>query len=415
MALTDTAIRSAKARDKSYRLSDSGALYLEVSTAGGKLWRLKYRFAGKEKRLALGTYPDTGLKEAREKRDAARKLLAAGIDPSTARKADRAADIALTANSFESIAREWLAVKAHEWTPLQHDKERGRLQNHAFPWIGKLPIAGIGVSDVRPLLDRVSKAGHLEQAHRLRFQLSRVFKFAIATERATRDPAADLSAVLPSRRKQNYAFIKDPKVLGALLRAIDEYEGTFLTTRALKLAPMLFCRPGELRAAEWAEFELDHPDGAQWVIPPERRKLKRAQKEDPKTPPHIVPLSTQALEILAELHPVSGNTKYLFPGARSDKRSMSDGTVNAALRRMGYDKTQLTGHGFRHTADTLLNELGYKGDAIEQQLSHVVPGVRGVYNKAKYMPARRHFMQQWADYLDTLKQSDRVAPKQRKV
>lgn len=342
--------------------------------------------------------------DARAKRDEARKLLARGVDPGIERKATKTARKEGAANSFEVIAREWLAVKAPEWTSKQHDKERDRLQNHAFPWIGKLPISEIGVAEIRPLLDRITKRGHLEQAHRLRFQLSRVFRYAIAAEYASRDPAADLSATLPSRRKHNFPTITDPVQVGGLLRAIDSFNGTLPVACALKLAPMLFVRPGELRAAEWSEFDRDHPDGPRWSIPPARRKLRKAEKEDPKTPPHIVPLCTQALAILNELHAATGKRQHLFPGTRSFKRPISDMTINAALRRLGYDKDTMTGHGFRHMASTLLNELGFRVDAIERRLSHKEPGIRGIYNKAEHLSERKEMMQAWANYLDALKQ-----------
>ena len=405
MALTDTAIRKAIPGAKPTKLTDSGGLYVLLKPDGARWWRWDYRrpLTGKRNTLSLGTYPDTGLADARAKRDEARKLLARGLDPGEQRKATKTARKEGAANSFEVIAREWLVVKAPEWTSKQHDKERDRLQNHAFPWIGKLPITEVGVAEIRPLLDRIAKRGHLEQAHRLRFQLSRVFKYAIAAEYASRDPAADLSATLPSRRKHNFPTITDPVQVGGLLRAIDGFEGTLPVSCALKLAPMLFVRPGELRAAEWSEFDLDHPEGPRWSIPPARRKLRKAQKEDPQTPPHIVPLPTQALAILDELRPVTGQRQHLFPGVRSCKRPISDMTVNAALRRLGYDKETLTGHGFRHMASTLLNELGFNPDAIERQLSHKEPGVRGVYNKAEYLPERKKMMQAWATYLDALR------------
>lgn len=406
MSLSDVAIRKLRASDKTQRIFDGAGLYLEVSPAGGKWWRLKYRFQGKEKRLSLGVYPATGLAQARIKRDEARKLLARDIDPAVQRKATRAAGKEAASNSFEVIAREWLAVRQPEWTERQFEKERDRLQNHAFPWIGKLPIREVGVAEIRSLLDRIVRRGHLEQAHRLRFQLSRVFKYAVAAEYTYRDPAADLSATLPARRKQNYPTITDPEKVGGLLRVIDSFDGTFVVACALKLAPMLFVRPGELRGAEWPEFELNHDDSPRWSIPPARRKLRKAQKEDPKTPPQIVPLPTQAVAILKELHLVTGSGRYLFPGVRSRKRPISDMTINAALRRLGYDRDTLTGHGFRHMASTLLNELGFKAEAIERQLSHKEPGVRGIYNKAEYLPERIKMMQAWADYLDALRQDD---------
>lgn len=405
MSLTDTTIRNAKPAPKPRKMPDGGGLYLILRPNGARWWRMDYRRPVTKKRntLSLGTYPDTGLKEARAQRDEARKLLAQGIDPGQQRKAMRTDSETRAANSFEAVAREWLAVKETEWMATQHAKEQARLENHAFPWIGKLPIAAIGVADLRPLLERVHKRGHHEQAHRLRFQLSRVFKFGVATERATRDPAADLSAVLPARRKQNFPTITDPAKVGELLRAIEGHGGTFVVNCALRLAPLLFVRPGELRAAEWSELDLGHPNGPQWAIPAQRRKLRKAIKQDPNTPPHVIPLSEQAVAIIEELRPLTGHRRFLFPGARDAKRPMSDNTINAGLRRLGYDKDTMVAHGFRHMAATLLNELGFNGDAIERQLSHKEPGVRGVYNKAEHLPERRKMMQAWADYLDGLK------------
>lgn len=405
MPLSDAAVRKTVPAAKPIKLVDTGGLYLLLMPNGARWWRWDYRrpLTGQRNTLSLGTYPDTGLADAREKHHAARKLLARGIDPGEHRKATKAARRLAVANSFEVIAREWLMVRKPAWTAKQHDKEQRRLENHAFPWIGKLPITDIGVAEIRPLLQRIAKRGHLEQAHRLRFQLSRIFKYAIAAEYATRDPAADLSATLPSRRTRHFPTITDPGQVGELLQAIDAFDGTFIVACALKLAPLLFVRPGELRGAEWTEFDLDHPDGPRWRIPAARRKLRKAQKEDPRTPPHVVPLSTQAVAILDDLRKVTGGGSLLFPGVRARKRPISDMTVNAALRRMGYDSTTMTGHGFRHMASTLLNELGFNGDAIERQLSHKEPGVRGIYNQAEHLTERTRMMQAWADYLDRLR------------
>lgn len=412
MALTDTAIRTRKPSTKPVKMADGNGLYLLLNPNGTRWWRWDYRrpVTGKRNTLSLGTYPEVTLAEARARRDDLRRQRALNIDPGEHRISAKAAGLENAANSFEAIAREWLAMMAHNWTDTNFKKERTRLEKHAFPWIGKSPVAELGVADIRALIDRVSKAGHLEQAHRLRFEISRVFQFAVATGRATRDPAGDLKAVLPSRRKRNFATITEPAKVGELLRAIDGFEGTFVTGCALRLAPMLFCRPGELRAAEWAEFDLEHPDGPQWAIPAARRKLRKADKENPSTPPHIVPLCTQAVAILEELRPLTGSKRFLFPGARSPSRPMSDMTVNAALRRLGYPKEELTGHGFRHMATTLLNELGFNRDAIERQMAHKEPGVRGVYNKAQHIPERRKMMQAWADYLESLKSGAIVVP-----
>ncbi|MBE1162338.1 tyrosine-type recombinase/integrase [Dyella acidiphila] len=401
MALTDTAVRKAKPADKPYKLTDGDGLYLLVNPNGSKWWRFDYRFAGKRKTLSMGIYPDTGLAEAREKRDQARKQVAMQNDPGALRRAEKIAGVERAANSFEVIAREWLEVKRSEWTPGQFDKERLRLENHAFPRIGALAITGIGVAEIRPLLAHLVKQGHIEQAHRLRHQLSRVFRFAVATERASRDPAADLRDTLPARNPKNHPTITDPKQVGELMRAIDGFTGTFPVKCALQLAPLWFCRPGEIRMAEWSHFDLEGEHPA-YTVPPANRKLKKAAKENSQTPPHIVPLSRQALEILRELHPLTGHGKYLFPGGRDPRRHMSDGAINAALARIGY-KGIITGHGFRHMARTLLGEMGWSAEALERQLSHKEPGVAGVYNKAQHLPERRKIMQAWSEYLGGLR------------
>ncbi|WP_043804346.1 tyrosine-type recombinase/integrase [Arenimonas malthae] len=416
MPLTDAAIRAAKPRAKPFKLSDSGGLYLEIAPSGGKWWRYKYRLAGREKRLSLGTYPDTSLADARDRHAQARKLVAQGIDPSAHRKAEKAANVERVANSFEVVAREWLAVKRHEWTEKQHAKEQARLEKHAFPFIGREPVGSLGVRDIRPLIERPAKAGHLEQAHRLRYQLSRVFQFAVATERAERDPAGDLRAVLPARNKnRHFATITDPTRVGELLRAIDGFTGTFPVACALKLAPLWFCRPGEIRMAEWAHFDLDGSDPV-YRVPPAIRKLRKNEKENPNTQPHLIPLATQALAILRELQQLTGRGRYLFPGARDPKRHMSDGTINAAIARIGF-KGELVGHGFRHMASTMLNELGYRPEVVERQLSHKVAGVEGVYNKSQLISERKQMMQAWADYLDALKAgpTGKITPIKRRV
>jgi len=403
MPLSDIAIRNAKPGPKPVKMTDGGGMYLLLNPNGSRWWRFDYRFDGRRKTLSMGTYPDTSLKDAREKRDESRKLLAAGVDPGAQRKAVKAAGLDRAANSFEVVAREWLALKQRAWTPGQYAKEHDRLENHAFPWIGHQPVADIGVAEIRPLLAHIVKRGHIEQAHRLRHQLSRVFRYAVATERASRDPAADLRDTLPARQPQNYPTIIDPTQVGELLRAMDGFTGTFVVGSALKLAPLWFCRPGEIRQAEWVQFDLDGENPA-YTVPPSIRKLRKAEKENPNTQPHIVPLSRQAVAILRELHQLTGRGRYLFPGARSVSRHMSDGAVNAALARIGY-KGIITGHGFRHMARTLLGELGWNPEALERQLSHKEPGVSGVYNKAQHLPERRKIMQEWADYLDMLRAS----------
>lgn len=298
-------------------------------------------------------------------------------------------------------------MKKNGWVASQYNKEQRRLELHAFPWIGKTPIAELCAAEIRPLLDRLVKRDTLDMAHRLRQQISAVFRYAGRDDRVSRDPAGNLAGTLPEHTKRNYSTLTDPNDVAELLRSIEGFKGQFSTACALRLAPLLFVRPGELRAAEWVEVDLGT---AQWRIPAARRKLKKKLKQDPNTPPHIVPLAKQAVAILHELQALTGHGKYLFPGARDAKRPMSNATINAALRRLGYDRETMTGHGFRHMASTLLNELGWNPDAIERQLSHKGQGMRAVYNKAEYMEERRRMMQAWTDYLDTLKQGNHVVP-----
>ncbi|MBS0461697.1 MAG: integrase arm-type DNA-binding domain-containing protein [Proteobacteria bacterium] len=411
--LSPSAIANAKPKDSPYAVRDGLGLFVMVNPDGAKLWRFDYRRpdTGKRNTLSLGTYPDVSLKRAREKRDEARKLLADGIDPGVKRQAEKTAAVERAANSFEAVAREWLLVRKPGWTEKQYDKEVKRLEKHAFPYIGHRAIAELDVDDIRSLIERVWNAGYLEQAHRLRFQLSRVYRFAIGTKRAKHDPAAALSEVLPSRRdmvKSRMPTITDTARVAELLRAMDGFTGSPVVRAALRLAPLWFCRPGEIRMAEWANFDLEgeHPT---YRVPPIIRKLKKREKLHPDTPPHIIPLSSQALAILRELQPLTGRGQYLFPGARSAKRSMSDGAVNAALARMGF-KGEMVGHGFRHMASTMLREMGWSRDAVEAQLSHKVGGTEGVYNMAQHLPERRKMMKQWADYLDALRTGSNVIP-----
>jgi integrase len=401
--LTDKAIKGLQARGALYRVADAAGLCIEVRPDNSRYWRFRYRFAGKGRLLSLGVYPLVPLKEARKRRDEARAIVANGRDPSAERQMEKTRAKLTAENTFEAIAREWLWVKANEWVPSQQGKERRRLEKHAFPWIGKKPIIDVGTTEIRPLLDRLVKRDTLDMAHRLRQQISCVFRFAIATDRASRDPAADLSGTLPVHTQRNYSTITNPDRVGELLRAIDGFRGEFSTACALRLAPLLFTRPGELRGAEWAEVDLS---ATEWRIPAVRRKLRRRLKESASTPPQIVPLCSQAIAILRDLYPLTGQGRFLFPGVRDARRPMSDATINAALRRLGYDKETMTAHGFRHLASTRLHELGWNPDAIERQLGHKAQGIRSVYNKAEHISERRKMMQSWADYLDVLKREN---------
>jgi integrase len=344
MALTDAAIRKAKPVEKPYKLADSSGLYLLINPNGSKWWRFKYRVGGKEKLLALGTYPDTGLADARAKRDDARKLLAASIDPGEQRKAVKAAGVERAANSFAVIAEEWLAKQ--RMAPATLEKARWTLDDLVFPWIGHRPIAEIDPPEMLKLLRRIEDRGAHETAHRTKQRCGQIFRYAIATHRASRDPTADLRGALTPAKVTHRAAVTDPSKVGELLRAIEGYTGGFVARCALKLAPLVFVRPGELRQAEWSEIDLDN---AQWRIPASRMKMREE---------HTVPLSLQAVAVLGELRPLTGGGQYVFPSERSRLRPMSDGTLNAALRRMGFDKDTMTGHGFRAMASTRLNEMG---------------------------------------------------------
>ena len=405
MPLSDTTIRTAKPAAKPQRLFDAGGLYLEVSPAGGKLWRLKYRHGGKEKRLALGAYPDTGLKDARDKRDAARKLLAAGVDPSEQRKAAKAAGEERAANSFEVVAREWHAKQSATWVELHASRIMLRLENDVFPWLGSRPIADITAKELLATVNRIVDRGAVESAHRVLQNCGQVLRNAIATGRAERNPAADLRGALPPVKQTHHAAIIEPGAIGGLLRAMDAYNGSLVTKCALRLAPLLFVRPGELRHAEWAEFDLD---AAQWNIPAEKMKMRE---------PHLVPLAPQAVAILRELQPLTGRGRYVFPSARSPQRPMSNNAVLSALRRMGYATDEMSGHGFRAMARTVLDEvLHFRPDYIEHQLAHAVKDPNGrAYNRTAHLGERRKMMAAWADYLATLKVGGDVVPMQRKA
>lgn len=407
-SLTDSGCKTAKPREKAYKLSAGGGLYLEVFPDGAKRWRWKYRFAGKEKRLALGVYGGSihvGLKAARDGRDAARLQLKAGIDPSAAKQAAKVADAG--SNSFEAIAREWHAKFAPGWVASHGDRILRRLETDIFPWLGRRPIAEVKAPEVLACLRRIEQRGALETAHRAMQNCGQVFRYAVATGRTERDPTGDLRGALPSPKEKHHASIQKPDQIGGLLRAIDAYKGMFVTQCALRLAPLVFVRPGELRKAEWHEINLDK---AEWRIPAERMKMREL---------HIVPLSSQAVAVLRELEPLTGRgiptkpdvPRYVFPGARTRERPMSEVAVLAALRRMGYSKDEMTGHGFRSMASTLLHEQGWNHQAIERQLAHAERNaVSAAYNYAEHLPERRKMMQAWADYLDGLKRGADVIP-----
>lgn len=406
-SLTAVAIRNAKAGEKSYRLFDGGGLYLEVMPTGSRYWRLKYRYAGKEKRLALGVFPEVGLTEARGFRDTAREALRAGRDPGAEKRATKVRAVLNAATTFEAVAREWLETQRAKLATSTFEKAEWMLVDNVFPWMGALPITQIEAPEVLATLRRIEARGANETAHRTRERIAQVFRYAIATGRAKHNPVGDLRGALAPIVRTSRAAITDPAQIGDLLRAIDGYNGQFVTRCALKLAPLLFVRPGELRAMEWRELDLD---ASEWRIPAAKMKMREE---------HVVPLAPQAVAILRELLPLTGPdpqrpgrlARYVFPSLRSGTECMSENTVNAALRRLGYDKSTMTGHGFRALASTRLNEMGWAPDIIERQLAHAERNaVRAAYNRAQYMKERRQMMAAWADYLDALRANHNVVP-----
>lgn len=401
MPLTDPVIRAVKPAQKRTRLFDGGGLYLEVAPDSGKpsrkekkgkWWRFKYRFAGREKRISLGVYPEVSLKDARQNRDEARRLLASGIDPAVHRKTMQTARANAHANSFEAIAREWFSRHGPGWAETHSVKVLQRLERDVFPWLGANPVSEITAADLLKVVRRIEGRGALDAAHRARQTCSQVFRYAISTGRAQRDPAADLRGALPPVKHGHFAAITAPSKVGELLRAFDAFKGTFVVKCALQLAPLLFVRPGELRKAEWSGFDLEK---GEWRLIASKTAIE-----------HLVPLSTQSVAFLRELYALTGGGRYVFPG-RDRKKPMSEAAINAALRRMGFDtRTEITGHGFRAMARTILHEeLHVKPEVIEHQLAHRVPDALGTaYNRTKFLKERRAMMQQWADYLDGLKQ-----------
>ena len=388
MPLTHLKVERAKPKEKQYKLADERGMYLLIHPKGGKWWRLDYRYQGKRKTLSLGTYPDVSIKVARKKRDDARSILDGGVDPAYYRKLNKE----LRVDSFEAVAREWFGKFRGQWTNNHATTTLGRLEKDILPWVGSRPIAAIEPPELLRVYQRIEKRGALETAHRIHQITSRIFRYGVATGKCPRDPTADLRGALPPARSVHFASLTDPKEIGALLRIIDDYQGSTVTRCALQLAALVFVRPGELRHGEWTEIQLDL---AEWRMPAAKMKMKRD---------HIVPLSMQAIKILEEIQPLTGSGRYVFPSLRASTRPMSANTLNGALRRLGYTKEEMTGHGFRSMASTLLNENGWSADAIERQLAHVEGNsVRAAYNYADYLDERRRMMQWWADYLGDLK------------
>ena len=397
--LTDMQVLKVKPQDKPKMLFDGGGLYLLVTPSGGKLWRFKYRFDNKSKTMAFGTYPEISLLDARQRRDDARRLLANNIDPSAVRKAQKQAKVEDT-ETFEVIAREWHSRFTSTWTIGHAGTIMDRLERDLFPWIGKRPIAEIKAHELLAAMRRVESRGALESAHRIRTIGGQVFRYAVATGRAERDISVDLKGALPQPQEKHRAAITEPLEVAKLLRAIDDYSGSFVVKCALKIAPFVFVRPGELRHMEWTELDFEN---AQWNIPAGKMKMKE---------PHLVPLSGQAIKILKELQGLTGASRYVFPSGRSFDRALSDNAILSALRRMGYAKDEMSGHGFRAMARTILDEvLQVRPDFIEHQLAHAVRDPNGrAYNRTAHLLERRKMMQTWADYLDALKAGAKVIP-----
>jgi integrase len=398
MGLTAVAIKAAKGRAKPYKLTDSDGLHLLVLPSGGRYWRMNYRFLGKQKTSALGVWPEVELADARAKRDEARRLLAKGIDPAAQAKLDKITASVAAANTFQAVADEWLAkIEREDLSPVTLKKNRWLL-SFTFPALGRRPIADISPHELLAVLRTVEVRGRHESAKRIRATCSQVFRYAIATARADRDVAADLKGALTVPKVTHRAAITTPLEAGGLLRAIQGFEGHPVTSAALKLLPHVFVRPGELRYAEWADFDLDK---AIWTIPPHKTKMRRA---------HSVPLSRQALDIIAGIETDAALSPFLFPSLRSVHRPMSENTINAALRRMGYAQDEMTGHGFRAMASTLLNEMGkWNPDAIERQLAHADNNaVRRAYTRGGYWNERVAMMQDWSNYLDQLRNGAKI-------
>ncbi|MGQ0501431.1 MAG: tyrosine-type recombinase/integrase [Panacagrimonas sp.] len=406
MSLNDTLIRNAKPKATPYKLPREDGLFILVNPNGAKWWRFAYVFEGREKMLSLGTYPEVSLRLARERRHEGRTLLATGCDPSAHRQAVKARKALEAECTFRAVAVEWLAMRADSMSAGTHGKARWMLESFAYPFIGAKPLAAIQPPDVLAAIRAIEARDKLETAHRMKARISEVFRYAIATGRATSDPCRDLRGALkPKKPTKHFAALTEPKAVAELLRAIDGYTGTPEVLAALKLAPILFVRPGELRAAQWSQFELDGPA-------PSWRYFVSKTKAN-----HIVPLCAQAVAVLRELHRLTGGgmpakpdaPRYLFPNARTRARPMSENAITAALRGLGYSGDQMTGHGFRATARSLLSELGWKPDAIERQLAHKASGPLGAaYDRAQYLDERRKMMQAWADYLDGLKRGSVV-------
>lgn len=401
MPLTNTAVRNALPAPKANRLYDSGGLYLEVTPAGGKLWRLKYRYGGKEKRLALGAYPSVSLKEARSRRDDAKRLLSEGIDPAGEKRARKLRQAQLTASSFNTVALEWEARHLSKRAESHRAKVMARLERDVFPYLGRRPVAEITAPEIIQVLRRIERRNALETAHRVRQHIGQVIRYAIANGLATIDPTQALRHSLPKASVQHMAAPEEPAKVGEILRAVEGFSGSPVVAAALRLLPLVFVRPGELRTMRWEQVDFESKE---W-----RYRTTKTGTD------HLVPLAPQALEILEDLRPLTGHLPggWVFPGGRSPLRPMSNAAINAAYRRLGIDtREEITGHGWRACARTLLHEqLGYRPEVIEHQLAHAVPDAMGrAYNRTRFIDKRREMMVRWADYLDQLRTGAEIIP-----
>jgi len=400
MALTDVEAKQALPKDKDYKLSVQSGLYLLVKASGSKYWRMKYRYAGKEKTFSIGVYPNVSLKTAKLESDKARIQLSKGIDPNQIKQTEKSFLKTTHANSFQSVATEWFALTKSRWTKTTADKQLWILEKNLFPWIGSIPIAELKPPHVLKALRRIESRGAMETAHRAKQVAGQVFRYAVASGLIEGDPTRDLSGALAPKKTKHHAAITNPAEVGRLLRDITSYEGTYIVRALLGITPLLFQRPGEIRQMEWQEIDFEKH---LWEIPASKMKMKE---------PHIVPLCEQAIEILQDIHPLTSWGQYVFSNERSRKKPVSDGTVNKALRNMGYTKDQMTAHGFRAMARTLLDEvLEFPPHLIEQQISHAVRDPLGrAYNRTSHLPQRVKMMQIWSDYLDKLKAGADIVP-----
>lgn len=393
MALTVLAIKALKPRESLYRVADSGGLCVEVSPVGSKLWRYRYRYNGKFQMLALGKFPDVGLEEARKLRDEAKAKLAAGKHPAREKKAQKLRQAVAGENTFERIARNWLALKAKNLNEKYAKQTLARMEQHVFPLIGALPISEITIPDIVRVVEKMGENGTIETAKRMKQVISQTFRYAAQRGLCQFNPASDIRDILPSSPDNHHACIP-PAELPELLRAMKAYKGDILTCSALHLLALTFVRTGELIGAKWEEIDFNR---AEWHIPKERMKMKR---------PHLVPLSAQALEILEQLKAITGDQEHIFHSQRGKSKHISNGAVLMALRRMGY-QGRMTGHGFRALASTILNEKGYNPDWIERQLAHEDGDkIRSAYNRAEYLLERKKMMQDYADFLEAMRESD---------